>query len=72
MCYLRRNYDHAGDLLLKSKVLPAQLFITQHSLTRNFDVVKTIAEIEIGRQLVHLQQSTCETKRKHKLNETDS
>ena len=43
------------DLLLKSKVLPAELFITQHSLTRMFDVVENIQKNEIGSQFIYIR-----------------
>ena len=40
VCNLRRKYDYALDLLNKCEGLPADLFITQHSLTRMLDTAK--------------------------------
>ena len=45
--------NHARDLLLKPKVLAAELFITQHSLARMFDGVKIFMKNEIGRQFIY-------------------
>ena len=53
VCYLHRKYDQARDQLLKSKVLQAELFIAQHSLTRMFDEVKNIRKNDIGRQFIY-------------------
>ena len=47
MCYLRRKYDHVRDLLLKFKLLPAELFINQRSLTRMFVVEKNIMKMQL-------------------------
>ena len=50
MCYLRRKYNQARDRFLRSRVLPAELFIIQHSLTKN--VLKINLKKEIGRQFI--------------------
>ena len=71
MCYLRRKYDHPRDLLLKSKVLPAEIFITQHSLTRVFDVVKIVKKVEIGRQFIY-NRVPVKLNERTKKNKTDS
>ena len=34
VCYMRRKFDRARDLLIKSKILPAELYITQISLMK--------------------------------------
>ena len=53
MCYLCQKYDPARDLLLKSKVLPAELFIAQDSLTRMFYVAKKRSTNKIGKQFIY-------------------
>ena len=53
VCYLHRKYVQARDQLLKSKVLQAELFIAQHSLTRMFHEVKNIRKNDIGRQFIY-------------------
>ena len=52
VCYLLKKYDLARDIFLKSKDLPAELFNTQHCLTRMFDVTKFVEKISNGRQLI--------------------
>ena len=47
MYYFRRKYDLARNLLFKSQVLAADLFIAQHSLTRMFVVAKLLKQMKL-------------------------
>ena len=75
MCYLRRNYDQARDRFLRSRVLPAELFIIQHSLTKN--VLKNNLKKETGRQFifnrvpVKLNERTKQIKQKNRFVKTN-
>ena len=41
MCFLRKNYDKATDLLIQTKTLPAELIIAKMSLIKfHYDIVR--------------------------------
>ena len=39
VCYMRKKFDHSRDILLKEKLLPAELMITKISLYKMFDIL---------------------------------
>ena len=39
VCYMRKKFDHSRDILLKEKLLPAELMITKISIYKMFDIL---------------------------------